>query len=164
MPHCPFPSHDRNGTSIFCRLIRTRTRTRTRTLHRTHPFYPARLLQPQPGKGPLPFPNNVLVSGNFFRPSLKEWTGTRRLRNVTIVLEWRPAPPSASSSASLSPFTCYEKANDGLTNADEGLQRDNDNNQDTDQRSIALKSHFVVVTLQDRGTMPLRLLINTIQP
>lgn len=38
---------------------------------------------------PIPFPSDMLVTDNFFRPS---WVGVgdRRLKNIALVMEWEP--------------------------------------------------------------------------
>ena len=60
------------------------------------PFYPLGLLQPRAGVLPLPFPRELVLSSNFFRP---RWAGLgeRRLKNVFVLAEWHAAagaPPA----------------------------------------------------------------------
>lgn len=46
---------------------------------------------------PAQLPSNVLLSHNYFRP---EWAamGQRRLKNLTVLMEWVPRPASQSSA------------------------------------------------------------------
>jgi hypothetical protein len=56
-------------------------------------FYPLSVFRASPEQPALPFPHNLLVSSNYFRPS---WAGLgdRRLKNISLVLEWRAAGAS----------------------------------------------------------------------
>merc|ERR1712137_1428306 len=58
-------------------------------------FYPFREFQVQEEQPKLPFPERLLLSDNFFRPT---WCGLgdRRLKNVMLVLEWIPGAWSES--------------------------------------------------------------------
>ena len=53
------------------------------------PFYPALDFQTRKDLKKLPFPNDMMITDNFFRPS---WIGIgdRRLKNIALVLEWVP--------------------------------------------------------------------------
>jgi len=57
-----------------------------------YPFFEFQVRKEQPI---LPFPERLLLSDNFFRPS---WisTGDRRLKTVTFVMEWIPELPESS--------------------------------------------------------------------
>ncbi|KNC48811.1 uncharacterized protein AMSG_00592 [Thecamonas trahens ATCC 50062] len=52
-------------------------------------FYPFSAFRVHEDHAPLAFPSNMLLSDNFFRPS---WVGLgeRRLKNVTVLVEWVP--------------------------------------------------------------------------
>eukprot|EP01052_Picozoa_sp_SAG31_P051616 SAG31_NODE_12340_length_949_cov_0.762353_2_plen_143_part_01 len=54
------------------------------------PFYPMHLYRPRPEKDNLPFPQNVLVSSNYFRPRWAGMAADRRLKNIGLILEWLP--------------------------------------------------------------------------
>merc|ERR1712137_916904 len=58
-------------------------------------FYPFREFQVQEEQPKLPFPERLLLSDNFFRPT---WCGLgdRRLKNIMLVLEWIPQAWSES--------------------------------------------------------------------
>ena len=53
------------------------------------PFYPALNFQTRKDLKKLPFPSDIMITDNFFRPS---WIGVgdRRLKNIALVLEWVP--------------------------------------------------------------------------
>lgn len=54
----------------------------------------------------LPFPPNLLLTDNFFRPS---WisTGDRRLKNVTFILVWFPEGKEQKSGMLLAQFFSF---------------------------------------------------------
>eukprot|EP00931_Biecheleriopsis_adriatica_P073552 TRINITY_DN47812_c0_g1_i1.p1 TRINITY_DN47812_c0_g1~~TRINITY_DN47812_c0_g1_i1.p1 ORF type:complete len:4288 (-),score=931.49 TRINITY_DN47812_c0_g1_i1:37-12879(-) len=52
-------------------------------------FYPLALFHAKSSQPQLPFPRQILVSSNYFRP---HWAGLgdRRLKNISLVVDWRP--------------------------------------------------------------------------
>ena len=63
-----------------------------------YPFYPLCRMEPSIDMTPLHLPGHMMVSDNFFRPA---WLsgGPRRLKNVSVVLEWSTAEGQRLSSA-----------------------------------------------------------------
>merc|ERR1712137_1506301 len=69
------------------------------------PFYPLSVFHAVAEQPSLPFPPNVLVSSNWFRP---RWAGMgdRRLKNISLVMEW--CPHSAAGERYLVALTLSE--------------------------------------------------------
>ena len=70
------------------------------------PFYRFNEFQVRKDTPTLKFPENLLLSDNFFRPS---WVGLgdRRLKNVGIVLEWNPDAAAKQLRAILGNYCLY---------------------------------------------------------
>lgn len=90
-----------------------------RTVDVNSPFYCLSDLKLYPGFKSLQFNDHQLLSDNFFRPS---WggSGSRRLKNVAVVLEWLPLPPQILLTALVQ--IMFKRQPAGQQNASKALQ------------------------------------------
>jgi len=75
------------------------------TVRESHPFYPWNEFSVRGvNERDIDLPSHIMLSSNFFR---KEWAamGQRRLKNITVVLEWMPKTRTATASSSSSSST-----------------------------------------------------------